>query len=133
MIIYHNPRCRTSRNSLEILEKNKCKFEIREYLQIPPSKKELKDILSKLGIKAIDLVRKKETLYIENYKGKELSNAAWIEILSKNPVLIERPIVIDGDKAVIGRPPELVLDLIQTKKKPLRKNSFFYQHKNSNN
>lgn len=117
MIIYHNPRCSTSRTSLELLEKNKCEFEIREYLQVPPSKKELKDLLAKLGIKAIDLVRKKEALYIENYKGKELSNTAWIEILSKNPVLIERPIVIDGDKAVIGRPPELVLDLIQSKKK----------------
>jgi arsenate reductase (glutaredoxin) len=113
MIIYHNPRCSTSREALDLLKKAKLKPEIREYLADPPTQKELKALLKKLGCKAIDLVRKKEALYREKYAGQELSNAKWIKVLSENPVLIERPVVITEDRAVIGRPPQKVLELLE--------------------
>lgn len=116
MIIFHNTRCSKSREALELLKENNCEIEIRDYLNIPPSKKEIKDILSLLKCKPIDIVRKNETLFIENYKNEKITDAKWIDILSKNPILIERPIVIDGNVAVIGRPPKLVLDLIKLKK-----------------
>lgn len=116
MIIYHNPRCSKSREALELLNKNKCDFEVREYLKVPPTKKELKDLIAKLGCKPIDIVRKKEELFIKKFKDKKFTDAEWIQILSEYPVLIERPIVIDGYKAVIGRPPELVIELVRRKK-----------------
>ena len=116
MIIFHNTRCSKSREALELLKENNCEIEIRDYLNIPPSKKEIKEILSMLNCKPIDIVRKTEALFIEKYKNEKITDAKWIEILSKNPILIERPIVIDGDKAVIGRPPKLVIDLIKKKK-----------------
>jgi len=116
MIIFHNTRCSKSREALELLKENNCEIEIRDYLNIPPSKKELKEILAMLKCKPIDIVRKGEALYISEYKDKKISDAKWIEILSKHPILIERPIVIDKDKAVIGRPPSLVIDLMKNKK-----------------
>ncbi len=117
MIIFHNTRCSKSREALELLQQNNCEIEIRDYLQIPPTKKEIEEILGMLKCKAVDIVRKNEPLYLEKYEGKKITNARWIGILSKNPILIERPIVIDGEKAVIGRPPKLVIDLIKKKKK----------------
>ena len=117
MIIFHNNRCSKSREALELLKENNCEIEIRDYLNIPPSKKEIKEILTMLNCKAIDIVRTNEPLFIEKFKDKKITNAKWIEILSKNPILIERPIVIDGKKAVIGRPVKLVVDLIKKKKK----------------
>lgn len=114
--IYHNTRCSKSREALEILTKNKCEFEVREYLKTPPTKKELKDLLAKLGCKPIDIVRKKEELFVKKFSNKKFTDAEWIQILTEHPELIERPIVIDGYKAVIGRPPELVLELIKRKK-----------------
>lgn len=116
MIIFHNNRCSKSREALELLKQNNCEIEIRDYLNIPPSQKEIKEILELLKCKPIDIVRKTETLYKENFKDKKITDKNWIEILSKNPILIERPIVIDGNKAVIGRPPALVIDLIKRKK-----------------
>ena len=116
MIIFHNTRCSKSREALELLKENNCEIEIRDYLNIPPSKKELKEILAMLKCKPIDIVRKTEALYISDYKDKKITDTKWIEILSKHPILIERPIVIDEDKAVIGRPPSLVIDLIKKKK-----------------
>lgn len=116
MIIYHNPRCSKSREALEILNQYQCKVEIREYLKVPPTKKELKELLAKLNCKASDIVRTKEELFQKKFKGKNFSETEWIQILIENPVLIERPIVIDGYKAVIGRPPELVTELINRKK-----------------
>lgn len=112
MKIYHNNRCATSRKTLAIIEENGVKPEIREYLKEPFSEKELKDILDKLGMKAEDIVRKKEAVYKEKYKGREISNDQWIKILLENPKLIERPIVVKGDKAVLGRPPENVKELL---------------------
>jgi arsenate reductase len=112
MIIYYNPRCSKCREAKELMEENNCDFEIRDYLKNPPSKKELRDLIKLLGIKAIDLVRKTEPLFKEKFDGKKLTTAQWITALSENPILIQRPIVIDGEQAIIGRPPELILDLL---------------------
>lgn len=112
MKIYHNNRCRKSRESLAILEASKQPFEIIHYLENPPSKEELLDILRMLAIKPIALVRKNEAVWKENFKGKELSDNAIIEAMLKYPKLIERPIVIKNRKAVIGRPPEKVKEIL---------------------
>ncbi len=110
--IYHNNRCSKSRCGLDILEKSGNNFEVVKYLENVPTKDELKHIIKLLDIKPIDLVRKNEAIWKENFKNKDLSNAAIIDAMVKYPKLIERPIVINGDKAVIGRPPETILDII---------------------
>ena len=110
--IYHNPRCSKSRETLQLLNENDVEFEITEYLKDIPNKEELESILRKLGLNASDIVRKSEPIYKEKYVGKEYSEAEWVEILVENPKLIERPIVVKGDKAVLGRPPANVLDLL---------------------
>ncbi|MGZ3900054.1 MAG: arsenate reductase family protein [Bacteroidia bacterium] len=117
MVIYYNPRCSKCREAKELLEENKCDFEIRDYLTTPPGKKELKDLISRLGCKPMDIVRKKEPLFHEKFAGKKLTDAQVIKMLSENPILIERPIVVDGNKAIVGRPPLLVLDMVKKKKK----------------
>jgi arsenate reductase len=117
MIIYYNARCSKCREAKELLEENKCEFEIRNYLENPPTQKELKELVNKIGCKPIDLVRQKEELFQEKYAGKKLTGAQIIKLLSENPILIERPIVVDGEKAIIGRPPVLVLDLVNKKRK----------------
>jgi arsenate reductase (glutaredoxin) len=110
--IYHNPRCRKSRETLDLL-KHHCKdITIVDYLKTPPDEKELKMILKKLGMKAEDLLRKGEELFKEKYKNKNFSEEEWIKVMVKNPVLIERPIVVEGNRAVIGRPPEKTLELL---------------------
>jgi arsenate reductase len=111
-LIYHNPRCTKSRETLALIEENKVEAEIIEYLKTPPGAPELKAILKKLGMKAADIVRKSEELYKSRYKDKKFSEEEWIKILVKNPVLIERPIVVIGNKAIIGRPPENVLTIL---------------------
>jgi len=112
MIIYHNPRCSKCREAIELLDNNNCTFEIREYLKEPPTVKELKELIAKLGCKPIDIVRKKEPIYEEKFADKKLTDSQWFKALSENPILIERPIVIDGKKAVVGRPPVLILNLL---------------------
>ncbi len=112
MKIYHNPRCSKSRQTLQLLKDKGIEPEVVRYLETPPTKEELRDVLRKLGMKPEEIVRKKEAIYKEKYKGKELSDEEWLEVLSQNPKLIERPIVIKGNKAVLGRPPEAVLELI---------------------
>ena len=112
MKIYHNPRCSKSRQGLAILNDSKVDFEIIEYLKTPPSEKEIKDILSKLQMEPINLVRKNEAIWKENYKGKELSNDQIIKAMAENPKLIERPIVIHNNEAVLGRPPENISSLL---------------------
>lgn len=106
MKIYHNPRCRKSREGLQLLESSQQNFEIIDYLNNPPSEKELHDILKMLGFKPIQLVRKNELIWKENYKNKELTDDEIIKAMCDNPKLIERPIVIHGKKAVLGRPLE---------------------------
>lgn len=112
LIIYHNPRCTKSRETLALLEKKKAKPEIVEYLKTPFSAEELKSILKKLRLNVQDIIRRKEPLFIEKFKDKNFNDEKWIEILVKNPVLIERPIVVKGNIAIIGRPPENVLTLL---------------------
>ncbi|MBZ9778157.1 arsenate reductase (glutaredoxin) [Psychroflexus sp. CAK8W] len=104
--IYHNPRCKKSREGLAILEASGNEFEIVKYLEEVPSKEEISSILNKLNISPMDLVRTQEKIWKENFKGKSLSDAEVIDAILEYPKLIERPIVINGDKAVIGRPPE---------------------------
>lgn len=110
--IYHNPRCSKSRQGYEILEKSGQKFETVKYLENIPSVEEIKDILSLLNIKPEQLLRKNETIWKENYKGKTLSDDEIIKAMAKHPKLIERPIVINGKKAVIGRPPEKIITIL---------------------
>jgi len=110
--IYHNPRCSKSRQGLAIVENAKVDFEIIKYLITPLTASELKDIIKKLGIKPIELVRVKEVIWKENYKGKDLTDAEIIEAMAQNPKLIERPIVVNGNKAVLGRPPEMIEGIV---------------------
>lgn len=114
--IYHNPRCRKSREGLQILENSGKDFEIVKYLDNIPTKKELLDIINSLNITPLELVRTNEKIWKENYKGKELTDDAIITAMLANPKLIERPIVINKDKAVVGRPSENIEDLILTAK-----------------
>ena len=111
--IYHNPRCKKSKETLQLLKDNGVKPEIIEYLNTPPSKAELQRLLDLMGIKPYELIRRQEKIFKENYKGKELSDDEWLDVLINNPKLIERPIVVKGDKAAIGRPPENALEVIQ--------------------
>ena len=110
--IYHNNRCTKSRCGLEILEKSGKDFEVIKYLENVPTKKELIDLIKMLNIEPINLVRKNEAIWKSNFKGKDLSGDDIINAMLEYPKLIERPIVINGNKAVIGRPPELILDII---------------------
>jgi len=110
--IYHNPRCSKSRQGLELLEKSGKEFEIIKYLKNIHSDKELTFIIEKLQIKPIDLIRKNEAIWKENYKGKKLSDKEIISAMIQNPKLIERPIVINNDKATIGRPLENIQQII---------------------
>ncbi|WP_418501513.1 arsenate reductase (glutaredoxin) [Flagellimonas sp.] len=110
--IYHNPRCAKSREGLEILEKSGKDFEIVKYLDDVPTKEELKSLIGYLGIAPIDLVRTNEAIWKENYKGKKLSDDQIVRAMVEHPKLIERPIVVKGNKAVIGRPPETIKTLL---------------------
>jgi len=115
MKIYHNPRCRKSRETLQILLDNNIESDIIDYLKNPLTKKEIKNILKLLGISAKDLVRKGEQLFKDLYKGEDLSEEEYVSILSLHPILIERPIVVKDNRAVLGRPPINVLDLLDKK------------------
>ncbi|REE25609.1 arsenate reductase (glutaredoxin) [Winogradskyella pacifica] len=110
--IYHNPRCSKSRQGLSILEESGKAFEIIKYLEEDLTSVELQDVIIKLGIKPIDLIRKNEAIWKSEFKGKSLSDNEIIAAMVNHPKLIERPIVINGDKAVIGRPPEAIKDII---------------------
>ncbi|MBK6522897.1 MAG: arsenate reductase family protein [Sphingobacteriaceae bacterium] len=112
MIIYYNPDCSKCNEAFDLLKQNNCEFTIRNYLSHPPSVEELKELLDKLKCKPIDIVRKKESLYQQLYAYKQFNDQEWLNILSQHPVLIERPIVINNNKAIIGRPPQLVLNII---------------------
>jgi len=111
MKIYHNPKCSKSRQTLELVRNKTSEFEIIEYLKNPLTAKEITVLLSQLNIKPLALVRTQEIIWRENYKGKELTDIEIINAMFENPKLIERPIVVKNNKAVIGRPPENVLGL----------------------
>lgn len=110
--IYHNSRCGKSRECLAFLEDSGQEYKVVKYLDEVPSFEELKTIIKKLGIKPIELVRRKEKIWIENFKDKPLSDNEIIQIMISNPILIERPIVINGSKAVIARPLEKVASIL---------------------
>lgn len=110
--IYHNSRCGKSRECLAFLEKSGQKYEIIKYLEDVPTFDELKEIIKKLGIKPIELVRRKEKIWMENFKDKPLSDDEIINAMISNPILIERPIVINGDKAIIARPLEKAVEIL---------------------
>ena len=110
--IYHNPRCTKSREGLCEIENLNQPFEIRKYLDEPFTEKELKEVIKKLNIKPIELVRTKESIWIENYKGKDLTDNQIVNALLENPKLIERPIIVNGNKAVIARPKEKINEIL---------------------
>ncbi|MDA1334757.1 MAG: arsenate reductase (glutaredoxin) [bacterium] len=111
--IYHNPRCSKSRATFDLLREHNVDVEVIEYLQNPPTEVQLRELLGKLEMEAIDLVRKGESVYKELYSDKEMTEKELIEMMVENPILIERPIVVFGQKAVIGRPPENVLEFLK--------------------
>lgn len=109
--VYHNPRCSKSRCALEYLDEANEDYEVVEYLKTVPTKTELKKIISMLNIRPEELIRKGEPDYKENYQGEQLTDAQWIDAMIQFPKLIERPIVIKNNKAVIARPLERIKDL----------------------
>lgn len=111
-IIYHNPRCSKSRNAKKLLEENAIAPRVKEYLKNPPTKEELSEVLKKLNLTAKEIIRTNEEEYKTLFKNKTFSNEEWVEVLVKHPKLIERPIIIHGNKAVVGRPPERCLELL---------------------
>lgn len=112
MKIYHNPRCRKSREGVQYLTDKKLDFEIFDYLKEGISENNIKSILNKLNISAIELVRKNEKIWKDNFKGEKLKEKEIISILSEEPKLIERPIIVYNNKAVIGRPKENIDKLL---------------------
>tara|TARA_B100000497_G_C7678731_1_gene410445 strand:+ start:77 stop:421 length:345 start_codon:yes stop_codon:yes gene_type:complete len=110
--IYHNPRCSKSRQALSLLESKGNKPIVVEYLKNPLTTEQLSQIINELNIKPIDLVRKNESIWKENYKGRELSDDELVEAMISNPKLIERPIVTSSKGTVVGRPPENVLRVL---------------------
>ena len=112
--LYHNPRCSKSRSALALLEERGLSPRVVEYLKTPPSRSEIAALVRKLGMPAGQLVRTSEAVFKENYAGKTLTDAQWIDALAEHPILIERPIAVAGERAVVGRPPERVLELLGT-------------------
>lgn len=110
--IYHNPRCSKSREALGILESNKAEYEVIKYMDELLSVDKLEKIIELLKIKPIDLVRTNESIWKENFKNSNLTDNEIIAAMAKHPKLIERPIVVRKNKAVIGRPPHKILDIL---------------------
>ena len=116
--VYFKPNCSTCRTALQLIKENtKEQIQTIEYLVKTPTVKELKEIVQMIGIKPEELVRKKEPLYKEIYEGKKITGTQWLKILHQNPILIERPILVLGDKAIIGRPTEKIVEFLNPKKK----------------
>ncbi len=110
---YHNPRCSKSRQGKELLQLRKISFDIKEYLKTSFDKDELLNLFNKLGKKPIEVIRIKEKLFKElKLEGKDLDNEQWAEILIKNPILLERPILSTQTRAIVGRPPENLLTIL---------------------
>ena len=110
--LYHNPRCSKSRSALALLQEKGIEPQVVEYLKTPPTRAELAGIVKKLGVKPESIVRTSEDVYKEQFKGKAMTDAQWLDALAANPILIERPIAVKGDRAELGRPPENVLKLV---------------------
>jgi len=112
IVIYHNPRCSKSRAALALLRERGCEPRVIEYLSTPPTREELLRLVEKLGIPAEQLVRKAEEVFRTQFAGKPMSRAQWLDAMATHPILIERPVIVRGARAVIGRPPENALDLL---------------------
>ena len=113
LTIYHNPACTKSRETLALIRERGHEPQIVEYLKTPPSEAELTAIVRKLGIKPLELVRTGEQVFKDKYKGKTLSDKEWIKAMVADPILIQRPIVVRGDAAAIGRPPQDIERLLK--------------------
>ncbi|RXJ45899.1 arsenate reductase (glutaredoxin) [Gelidibacter gilvus] len=112
ILIYHNPRCSKSREALDILETSKADYEVIKYMDQLLSIEKLKELITLLKIQPIELVRTNEAIWKENFKNSDLTDDELIAAMAKHPKLIERPIVINGNKAVIGRPPQKILKIL---------------------
>ncbi len=111
--VLHNPFCSKSNCVLELLKEEQVPFESLDYQKNPLDKEGLTTLLLHLGLTAEELIRKNETLFLEKFEGKQYSEEQWVEIMVQYPVLIQRPVLIDGDKAIIGRPPADILRFIK--------------------
>ena len=110
--LYHNPRCSKSRAALALLEEKGIAPEVVLYLDTPPTRDALAQVVARLGIAPHDLIRTGEDIYKAEFKGRSLDDDGWLDAMVAHPKLIERPIAIRGERAVIGRPPENVLALL---------------------
>ena len=110
--IYHNARCSKSRGACELIAEAGIQAEIVNYLEAPPTQEELVDLLRKLGMKPSELLRRGEAVFVEHYAGRDLSETDCLDALLAHPILMERPIVVRGDRAVVARPPERVEELL---------------------
>jgi arsenate reductase len=110
--IYYNPRCSKCRDAVALVTERGYATELIKYLDTPPAREELRNLLKKLGMKPLELIRTGEAVFKEQYAGRSLGDEEWIDALLAHPVLIERPIVVRGNKAVVARPPEKVLALL---------------------
>ena len=111
-IIYHNPRCRKSREALKYLQDKRYDFEVKDYIKNLLSIEEIVELIESLNIKPLELVRKNEAIWKENFKNKDLDDNQIICALSKNPKLIERPIVTKGKSSIIARPVDKLLNFL---------------------
>jgi len=109
--IYHNPRCSKSRAGLAYLESKEVEFQVVDYIKNPLAKKELKELLMKMNLKPIEIIRTQEDLYKSDLKGKKFTDDEWIRILIENPKLMQRPIVSKKHKAILAQPPEKISEL----------------------
>ena len=113
LVMYHKPNCSTSLEVLRLIKKKKVKnLQLIHYLETPPTATQLKKLLKLLKLKAEDIVRKKERIYKENFADKNLTEDEWIKVICQNPILMERPILVKGKKAIIARPIERVNEII---------------------
>lgn len=114
LTIYHNPACSKSRETLALIKASGLEPRIVEYLKTPPSEAELSAIVRKLGIKPLELVRRNEQIFKDKFAGRKLGDKEWIKAMIEHPILMQRPIVVRGEAAVIGRPPEDVKPLLKS-------------------
>lgn len=110
--IYHNPRCGKSRECLAFITNSKQEFEVVKYLENPLNFNQLEEIIKKLNIKPIELIRNKESIWVDNFKGRTLSDKEIIQSMVDYPILMERPIAVKGEKAVIARPLDKIKEII---------------------
>lgn len=110
--VFHNARCSKSRSACALLAERGVELEVVDYLRTPPTQEELRALLTLLGMRAEALVRKGEDVFRDHYAGRSLTEEEWLEALVAHPILMERPIVVYGNRAVVARPPELALELL---------------------